>query len=227
MAIDVTDIKPYASLQEAYLHKANLRGADLHRADLRWADLYRANLRGANLHWADLRGAYLYAANLRGANLCGANLHEANLRRANLNGANLRGANLHWADLHKADLHKANLRGAYLHGAKNIPAYVETQTSILPDGDVVGWKKCRENVIVRLLIPSAAKRSNATGRKCRAEYADVMQVVGAEHAVSDHDGTTLYVTGQRVTCPNWDDDRWSECSGGIHFFITREEAESY
>ena len=25
----------------------------------------------------------------------------------------------------------------------------------------------------------------------------------------------------------WDEDRWNECANGIHFFITREEAEAY
>jgi len=30
-----------------------------------------------------------------------------------------------------------------------------------------------------------------------------------------------------VRCDKWDDDRWNECSGGIHFFLTRAEAEAY
>jgi len=180
-------------------------------------DLRGANLRGADLRGANLRGANLRWANLSGANLSGANLSGADLYRANLSGANLRGA----------DLSDANLRWAGLYGAKDIPEIAKAQTLITPDGDIIGWKKCQSGVIVKLLIPSSAKRHNATGRKCRAEYADVLEVIGAEVGISKHDGMTEYRVGQRVTCDKWGEDRFEECSGGIHFFITRIEAENY
>ena len=83
------------------------------------------------------------------------------------------------------------------------------------------------DVIVKLLIPTSAKRHNATGRKCRAQFADVLEVIGSDVGVSHHDGKTEYIVGQRVTCDNWGEDRFDECSGGIHFFITRAEAEDY
>ena len=28
-------------------------------------------------------------------------------------------------------------------------------------------------------------------------------------------------------CHEWDDNRWNECSGGIHFFVNRIDAENY
>ena len=141
--------------------------------------------------------------------------------------AAMTGANLRRADLSGADLSGANLSGAYLRGAKDIPAFANAQTVIVPEGQIVGWKKCRDNVIVKLIIPAEARRSNATGRKCRAEYADVAEVIGAEAGISRHDGMTEYRVGQRVTCDKWCEDRWEECAGGIHFFITRDEAEAY
>ena len=204
------------------LTKADLTKANLSGAYLRGANLRGANLSGADLSWADLRGAYLRGAYLRGADLRGADLTKANLRGADLRAANLRGADLSWADLSGA-----NLSGAYLRGAKDIPAFANAQTVIVPEGQIVGWKKCRDNVIVKLIIPAEARRSNATGRKCRAEYADVAEVIGAEAGISRHDGMTEYRVGQRVTCDKWCEDRWEECAGGIHFFITRDEAEAY
>ena len=182
----------------------------------------KANLRGANLRGADLCGAYLLGADLRGADLCG-----AYLRGADLSGADLRGADLRGAYLRDANLRRADLSGAYLRWAKDIPAFANAQTVIVPEGQIVGWKKCRDNVIVKLIIPAEARRSNATGRKCRAEYADVAEVIGAEAGISRHDGMTEYRVGQRVTCDKWCEDRWEECAGGIHFFITRDEAEAY
>ena len=196
--------------------KAALDIAVLSRANLSGANLSRANLYGANLSGANLSRANLYGANLSGADLSRANLSGANLSRADLTGANLTGANLSGV----------NLYGADLYGAKNAD-YAIAQTRILPEGDLIGWKKCQSAVIVKLRIPTDAKRSHAFGRKCRAEFADVLEVIGADEGTSSHDNKTKYIAGCRVTADKFDDNFQNECAGGIHFFITRQEAENY
>jgi hypothetical protein len=202
-------------------------GANLSDANLSGANLSDAYLRGANLSGANLSDANLSGANLSGANLRGANLSDANLSDANLSDANLRAADLRAADLRAADLSYANLSDANLSYAKNIEI-ADAITRILPEGDIIGWKKCNDDVIVKLLIPADAKRSNATGRKCRAEFAKVIEVIGAEYGVTDsHGPTTKYLVDETVRPDKWDDNRWDECSNGIHFFITRYEAEQY
>ena len=204
-------IKTGADLQDANLSGADLRSADLSGADLRSADLRSANLRGAHLLTADgeLQVENLSGANLRGANLSGANLSGANLQDANLRGANLSGANL--------------------SGAEHISDRSNAETSIVPEtGGFQGWKVCRNNVVVRLRIPAKALRSNATGRKCRASEALVLEVIGADVAVSSYDATFTYQRGQIVKPREaFDTNRWSECGSGIHFFLTRYEAEHY
>jgi hypothetical protein len=45
--------------------------------------------------------------------------------------------------------------------------------------------------------------------------------------ISSHDRKTAYAPGARVTCDKWDENWQEECAGGIHFFITRIEAENY
>ena len=52
-------------------------------------------------------------------------------------------------------------------------------------------------------------------------------VIGAEVGIAQHDGTTEYRVGQRVFPDKWDEDWTQECAGGIHFMITRLEAENY
>lgn len=96
-----------------------------------------------------------------------------------------------------------------------------------PEGEVIGWKRCRRGAIVKLLIPADAARSNATGRKCRASKVIVLDVIGAEMGVSLHDPGLIYRKGKIVLPDSWCDDRWQECAGGIHFYITREEAEAH
>lgn len=166
---------------------------------------------------ADLRGANLRGANLSGADLRRANLREADLREANLRRANLRGANLY---------------GANLSGAKNTELAL-AQIQFIPEtGAFEGWKKCRNGAIVRLLIPAAAKRSHGTERKCRASSVKTLACFDSKgkkiaKAVSAFSERVVYVPGKLTRADKWDDDRWNTCSHGIHFFLTRAEAEAY
>jgi uncharacterized protein YjbI with pentapeptide repeats len=214
-----------ADLSFAYLRDANLRGADLRFADLRGADLRDANLRGANLRGANLRGADLRDADLSFANLRDANLSGADLSFAYLRGTDLRDADLSFANLRGAYLRDADLRGANLDGVKT--NYRTIGIHPAPEGELIGWGKKNER-IVKLLIPKDARRLCATTRKFRAEYARVLEIDGADEVtVKNKYATTTYRVGEIVRCHQWDDDRWNECGGGIHFFLTREEAEMW
>jgi hypothetical protein len=160
-------------------------------------------------------------------------LSDADLRCADLRDADLHGADLRCADLHGANLRDANLRDANLRDAENAKLII-AQTLIVGDGDVIGWKKCRDGMLVKLLIPIEAKRHNSTGRKCRAEFADVLEIIDMNdkhkkptQAISRHDKKVIYEVGKRMIPDTYDLERFNECAGGIHFFITRIEAEQY
>ena len=217
--------------------KADLYGADLCGANLCDANLCGADLRDADLLDADLRDADLYGANLCDANLCDANLRDADLRDADLYGANLCGANLCDANLRDANLCDADLRDADLRGADLRGVRYNEQTAYYamqcPEkGAYIGYKKA-EGKIVELEIQENAKRSSATTRKCRASKAKVLSITsidGKEHfkkAKSSRDNSFVYRVGETVEVKDFDEDRWNECSTGIHHFITREEAERY
>lgn len=194
------------------------------------------------LHGADLRGAYLRHADLRGADLRHASLHGAYLMHADLRDADLCDADLRGADLYRADLRGADLYGADLHRAYDVKLSI-AKISILPDeGDIIGWKKAWTDnempptpVIVKLLIPADAQRSNATGRKCRASTARVLDLQDKQGnslppditAYSGYDTDFTYKKGETVHVENFDTNRWNECAPGIHFFITRIEAAEY
>ena len=223
------------------LRKHNLwlaNGVGGERADLRNADLYDADMRGAclrdaDLRCADLRGADLRHANLRHANLRGADLCDADLRCADLRGACLRYAGLLYADLRYANLRDADLCGADLCGAD----LCDAENLVLPiacpeKGSFIGWKQCRGDLIVELEICADAKRSSATGRKCRCDKAKVISITTpegtpADSAISQYTETFAYRVGETVSVDDFDDNRWNECAPGIHFFITRQEAVDY
>ncbi len=143
-----------------------------------------------------------------------ANLSGADLYRADLHGANLRGANLRGADLYRADLRGANLDSADLGSRSIVP---ET-------GSFRGYKKLRGGVVALVEIPADAERvSSYVGRKCRASR--VLVVEGSGFSVWDL--KVYYAPGKEVTPDSYDPDPRVECSHGIHFFLTREEAANY
>ena len=203
-------------LREANLRKVDLREANLYDADLRDADLYEANLSKADLREANLRGANLFGADLSEASLFGADLFGADLRRANLHGSNL-----YWANLFGADMSDADLFGALWD-------YTTIGTAPAPEGDLIGWGK-KGGRLVKMLVPAAARRSCATTRKFRAEYVQVLEIESGVQRVEHFSwhGAATYEVGQITRADEWDDDRWNECSHGIHFFLSRHEAERW
>lgn len=131
-----------------------------------------------------------------------------------------------------------------------------------PDkGEFIGYKKAEAyvpgylgdtgNVIVTLRIPASARRSSALGRKCRCEYAEVIDIEWADEylkktaeppkrAQSSYCPVVYsargqkekwvgleYVLGSMVYPDSFDPDRWHECTNGIHFFINKQEAINY
>ena len=85
-----------------------------------------------------------------------------------------------------------------------------------------------------LEITEDAKRSSATSRKCRCNKAKVLGIYDIDHNLtnlnsisSDYDKNFIYNVGEIVEVSNFDEDRWNECSTGIHFFINFQEAVEY
>ena len=102
------------------------------------------------------------------------------------------------------------------------------------EGSFIGFKKVRDDLIVKLLIPEDAKRCSATSRKCRCDKAKVISITNIDgtesrctSAVSKWNSSFVYNVGEMVSVDNFEEDRFIECAPGIHFFITREEAVNY
>ena len=141
--------------------------------------------------------------------------NESGGERADLSGANLRGANLSGADLSRAK----NL---------NLPM------ACPEEGSFIGFKQCRNSFIVKLEILSDSLRCSATGRKCRCSKAKVISITNLDGTnantnavISKRDPNFIYKVGETVEVKNFDTNRWNECSTGIHFFMTRQEAVDY
>ena len=107
----------------------------------------------------------------------------------------------------------------------------------------IGYKKVRIihgdgeiSGLAELYIPKEAARSSSFGRKCRCQFARVISITGAtpstkdkefEEATSYFDPHFHYRVGSMVYPDSWDENRWDECSNGIHFFMNKQEAIDY
>ena len=147
-------------------------------------------------------------------------VEEAVRRKVSLDGASLDGASLNRASLNRASL----------YGANDIP-YIPLACP--SDGAFVGWKKV-QCYLIKLEIPEDAKRSSATSRKCRCDKAKVLDVTDltTNKPITEVTNITYsphitYKVGEMVYPDKFDDNRWNECSNGIHFFINKQDAIDY
>ena len=170
-------------------------------------------------------------ANLSGSNLSGSNLSWSDLSGSDLSGSDLRWSNLSESDLSGSDLSGSNLRWSDLSGSKGLDSAKNLFYPLTcPEkGEYTAFKKAGGKV-VELRISADAKRSSATGRKCRASKAVVVSITtldgnpAGNEVCSDYDRSFVYRVGETVEVQNFDESRWNECAPGIHHYITREEA---
>ena len=135
------------------------------------------------------------------------------------------------ADVAKTILSSANLSSAKIVKVIHNEITAHFALACPEEGAFIGWKKAGK-YIVKLQITEKAKRSSATTRKCRASEALVLAIYDGKKkvktAVSSYDPNFKYEVG-KIVIPTepFCKDRWQECASGLHFFLTRSEAEMW
>ncbi|MBR2560680.1 MAG: pentapeptide repeat-containing protein [Eubacterium sp.] len=243
-----------ASLDEANLTKADLTGAYMSRvsvchacleeasmplAVMRGSVLWNSNFKGANLKGAILTWAQLCDCKFEDAHLELADLYSTNLDYAKFTGASLKYARLkyakwiYYADFTNADVTGDDFSDCDLDEEKFVGAIGFHPHMRCPEeGPFIAWKKCREDHIVKLLIPTDAMRTGASRYDCRASEAKVLEIRDqdnepCEEALSCADEDFVYRKGETVYPEEEFDDTMLTGGSGIHFFLTRTEAELF
>lgn len=98
------------------------------------------------------------------------------------------------------------------------------------EGEFIGYKTVKD-FIIKLIIPEEAKRSSATSGKCRCSFAKVLEIKNIENGENVNSVTntkfnkeTEYIINKYVYPDSFDENRFNECSNGIHFFMSEYEA---
>ena len=205
------------------LENMDLENFNLSDMDFSHSNFIGVNLSNVNFCSSQLVNVLLDDCNLQNANLKNANLERASLRRANLTKVDISGARLYAAVLENAILDDI----IFDDNTKNFRIHCPEK------GAFIAYKKGLNNLIVKLLIPSDAKRVSSTMNCCRCDKAKVLEIKNFEGTkFFDEAWSTVaegfcYKLGEWVYAENFNEDRWYDSTGGIHFWMTEEEAKAY
>jgi uncharacterized protein YjbI with pentapeptide repeats len=226
-----------AYLYDLYLSNINLSNIKLSGAYLNNITLNNSDLSDANLGFSHLTDIRINNSNLCCCNLTCSNLSQVNITNSCLNYGQLNDAYLLNINLHKSMLYKTNFSNSYLHKIKLDSAEIFWNTIGLSlacpeEGSFIGYKKVSD-CLIKLEIPADAKRSSATSTKCRCDKAKVLEILNLKTnktvniITNEKHKLTNYEVGKIVYADSFDEDRWNECSHGIHFFIDKRNAINY
>ncbi len=210
------------------IHDENLDGLDLSGMDLSNIDFSGSSFAGAILDRADASGSSFEGCWLQNSSCVGTIFRGSNLRRASFRFSNLTRADVSGADLYAAVLENTQLDDVIFDADTRFYALYCPE-----EGPFIGFKKCFNDRLVALYIPKESQRTSATKNSCRTDRALVVSITSFDGDQSYTEATSLvdenfiYRKGQWVSAENFDPDRWNDSTGGIHFWLTREEAIGY
>ena len=136
--------------------------------------------------------------------------------------------------LEEAIKQNANLKNAYLENAyleKNNINKLKHLFQIIPmEGSFVAWKKLANNCLAKIEIPAKSPRTfSLIGRKCRAKYVKTLKIwdENGNEIKEMHGGynnSIIYKINRLTHADEFDNNMLIECTHGIHFFISKQEA---
>ena len=126
---------------------------------------------------------------------------------------------------------ETHIESDFSHSLENAKALLETIGKEICQSKGIQLSETSSiNGVLKNAFSSLGYTNSNLVNQIASALATIGQQVGElrnEIGISSHDGKTEYKKGKIVKCDKWNDDWKEECAGGIHFFITRIEAENY
>ena len=192
-------------------------------SDFRDALMDQRDFSGYDVSGSDFSNGLLTNCNFENAILRNCNFHGADLRGSSLKGADISGADMHWSLLENVNMENLIYDDTTRYYKMRCPE----------EGAFVAYKTTFDRRVVQLLVPKDAQRSSATMDSCRCDKAKVLSIKSIDYQTSYQEAQSLadpnfiYRVGQMVVANHFNPDRWADSTGGIHFFMTREESIDY
>lgn len=239
----------YADFRCADMSSNIINNTKFHQADLNSSKFNRSVLNNVDLAFIHGEKTIFKLAELNNVNMYGSHMQYSNFRasvlkhicaeHAEFESSSFFGAYLYRTSFSYSSLDSTDFTDAVIDGDINLnSAKLNEKTNGLclacPEiGAFIGYKKAMGKIIT-LEIPADAKRSSATTKKCRCSKAKVLKIENFDGTISNcqsvhsnYDKDFIYEIGKTVSVPEFDENRWKECSPGIHFFMNKEIAKNY
>ncbi len=218
--------------------------------DFNDADLSSIVLSGCKFHGLTLHGINFQGCRLNEVSFRGASLHNCTFKHSFLNACTFRDASLDCCDMSSALIVRTDFIGARAEETSFSDAYIAKgnrfSASVMQSpglrqicpatGAFDAWKIVyveRIPHLIHLRVPENALRSSATSRRCRCSEAKVISIRNLCTHESVNSVTNIsycpcvYTVGKIATPDHFNENRWDECSHGIHVLLTEREAIAY
>ncbi len=210
----------------------------LRETDIRDMDLSGMDLSNIDFTLSSFQNTVLNSVNFENSSVENTLFDGCPMKSAVFKNAWMRTASFRYCDMRECNIEGANLFGAVLEYAnlEGIISNEDTQWFRLhcpEEGAFLAYKKCVNDRMVQLLVPADAKRTSATLPPCRCSKAKVLTIKSFDYeqnfdeAWSLVDENFVYRKGQWVEVKNFNENRWEDSTTGIHFWMTRAEAQAY
>lgn len=205
-----------------------IKNVNYSNTELIGTDFSNATFINCKFDNSDLSNVKFNKSVFKNCSFINAKLINTDFSDADLRGCTLKNANVTSANFYYALLEQTNLENVIYDNSTKFFG-----NSCKKEGYIIGYKKCFNYRIVKLLIPKDAKRSSATNEACRCEKARVLSITNLDEtksyqdAFSLNDANLIYRVNEMVYPDSYNDDPWIESTHGIHFFSTRQQAIDY
>ncbi len=244
----------HSSFNNVCMHSTILNYTDCYCSTFIHAKINRANLSKSSFEECKFESALCNYSTFHKSNFYSSDFNtceivESDFTESILSYADFSNAYIDDSTFYRAGLTFANFEGAIINsGTSFYRAFIEKAKDIscpnLPiacpeEGSFIGFKVGLNSidhskaVLIKLEIMEDAKRSSSTRRKCRADKVKVLDIIDINtkkhetEAISVYRWSFKYKVGEVIQIDDFNDNRWDECSQGIHFFITKDEALQY
>ncbi len=211
----------YSDFSNSYFSNSDFRYSDFSNSYFsnsyfRYSDFSNSNFSNSYFRYSDFSNSYFSNSDFRYSDFSNSYFSNSYFRNSNFRYSNFRYSNFRNSDFRNSDFRNSDFRNSKFN------------YRILPEeGKIIGYKKAG-NEIIKLEIDCETAVGGMIGRKCRCKKAKVLEITNNKKEIySDYDNSFIYKVGEIVEVEDWNDKPYLECEKGIHFFITRQEAEDY
>lgn len=227
-----------ADLHGSKFRESSIQCANFESSNMDNTSLKKVNGNSANFSFTLFKSVLISHSVLKNAIFTGSNMPYASFNSVLFTNSIFYNTELVMAKIINSDINGVIFTGANLEKSIIQNNKINNETTGLAmvcpeEGSFIGYKKAKNNIVV-LEITRDAKRCSSTTLKCRCSKAKVLRIEDLNDKISviksipsDYDQNFIYEVGKIVEVPDFDENRWNECSNGIHFFINKEVAKNY